>query len=104
MLHQVKPIARKSTPVNDLSYTELAVALHASGASARNLRSATRSELADLVAQGVSMVGIDQVRARARRTLAINRARAWHSPEHSELWQSLTVEQKCHDAAYRLTY
>ena len=110
MLHQLNAIKTNTrSDLRGLSYTETAVALHASGVPSRLLRSATPAQLTEWAARGVELAGLGQVQSTARRTLALNIAatrKTGSTPaedtEYSEMWSTQTAAQRCHNAAHRL--
>ena len=94
----------------NLTYVELAVALNASGARPKRLRSADPAQLMAWAAQGLALLGIDRVRCYARRTCDLNALHlqdclsADTRAEYARMWPDSTAVQPCHDAAWRLTF
>ena len=103
-------LATRYDAVRSLEYTELAVALYASGFRPSHLRSATTAQLMEWAAQGLALLGIDRVRVYARRTRRINGIladtgynTAHEQAEYDRMWPcSRRTVQSCHDAAGRL--
>ena len=96
--------------VHDLTYTELAVALNASGVHPKHFRSAEPAQLMAWAAQGLALLGIDRVRRYERRTRHLNGLFAYHCAsaedraEYARMWpRNAKAVQSCHDAAWRLT-
>lgn len=104
-----KELANESETVLGLGYTELAVALNASGVRPRLFRSASVAQLTEWAAQGLALLGIDRVRHFAQFTRQLNprpftSLSAWELAKYERIWPSLAAVQPCHDAAYRITY
>src|SRR5579875_2057907 len=94
--------------VHVLTYTELAVALNASGVHPKQLRSELEpARLMEWAAQGLALLGIDLVRHFARRTCALNLlpwkcVSAEGRAEYRLIWPRHEAFQPCHDAAHRI--
>jgi hypothetical protein len=97
--------------VHDLTYTELAIALNASGIHPQRFRSAEPVQLMAWAAQGLALLGIDRVRRYDRRTRHLNIlvldhcASAHDQAEYTRMWpHGSKAVQSCHDAAYRVYF
>jgi len=96
--------------VHNLTYTELAVALNASGIRPKHFRSAEPAQLMAWAAQGLALLGIDRVRWYARRTCDINGLHveeclsADTRAEYAQMWPDSKAVQHCHDAAWRIAF
>ena len=95
--------------VHNLTYVETAVALNASGARPKRLRSAESAQLMVWAEQGLALLGIDRVRHYARRTCDLNTLyvedclSADSQAEYARMWPDSKAAQLCHDAAWRIT-
>jgi len=104
-----KELTTESEVVLDLGYTELAVALNASGICPDLFRSAAIAQLIEWAAQGLALLGIDRVRHFAQFTRQLHprpfpSLSTWELAKYDRIWPSLSAVQPCHDAAYRITY
>jgi hypothetical protein len=111
------PAPAPATPVaampaiRTLSYGELAVAIHAAGIP-RNYRALTVDQVWDLVARGVALLGLDEIKRRrlesqatTLRMLRLHDAGCDYASETAELdrlWTSGRLEGDAHNLAYRI--
>ena len=86
-----------------LSLTELAIALHASGAKLTRAMGDDVDLLISLAEIGLAALGVDEVRARARRALEIAFDRDARK-EHARLCGGVRRDQLCTDFAYSLLH
>lgn len=92
-----------ASALRTLSLTELAIALHASGAKLTRAMDKDVDLLISLAEIGLASLGVDEVRARARRALEIAFDRDARG-EYDRLFGGVRRGQLCTDFAYSLLH
>lgn len=92
-----------ASALRSLSLTELAIALHASGAKLTRAMDKDVDLLISLAEIGLASLGVDEVRARARRALEIAFDRDKQA-EYDRLFGGVRRGQLCTDFAYSLLH